>query len=186
VENEDPDYIQLIEEFKKTGQIPITWQWSARQFICAANILRRRHEATTDADQLWNILSPMLLLYGLALELLLKALLVAQGVDATSAGVLNQKLITHNLLTLWRLAALPVNDATGDLLKRLHWSIEAGKYPVGKKPKPDDPGLIWVALTNIDDVGRLLEVVEHELRTLQPKRIFEKVNLLELCVSSTF
>ncbi len=123
----------------------------------------------------------MLLLYGLALENLLKGLLVAQGVDATSTGTLNHQLKTHNVLKLWNWAKLPITHATEDLLKRLHWSIEAGKYPVGLHPNPDDPGLIWVALTNIDEVGGLLDTVEDELRRLQPKRMFEKVNLLEIC-----
>lgn len=179
---EDPDYVALIEEFKKTGQIPLIWQWTAREFVCAANIIRRRHEAATlPADQLWKLLGPMLLLYGLALENLLKGLLVAQGVDATSTGTLNHQLKTHNVLKLWNWAKLPITHATEDLLKRLHWSIEAGKYPVGLHPNPDDPGLIWVALTNIDEVGGLLDTVEDELRRLQPKRMFEKVNLLEIC-----
>ena len=98
---EDADYVELIDQFKKTGQLPLVWQWLSRDFLCAANILRSRAgkaSQISSSDSLWTLTGPMMLLYGLALENLLKGLLVAQGADATSTGELNQKLKTHNLL----------------------------------------------------------------------------------------
>ena len=103
------DYTGLIEEFKRTGQIPLVWQWSAREFVCAANILRAKCEdgdlfvpGVPSSNSLWKPYRAIRLLYGLALENLLKGLLVAQGVDATSTGKLNKKLQTHNLVSLWK------------------------------------------------------------------------------------
>ena len=55
------DYSPLIEEFKKAGQMPLLWQWTAREFVCSANILRRAAQDTdlfppggAKADHLWK------------------------------------------------------------------------------------------------------------------------------------
>ncbi len=185
---EEDDDTELIEEFKKTGQLPLVWQWTSREFVCAANILRDQHELrqkeparVPEAESLWKLIGPMMLLYGLALENVLKGLLVAQGVDATSTGELNRKLKTHNLLWLWKQADLPNNGAREEVLENLHWSIEAGKYPVGTKPDIDAPAPVWVALTNVDEILNLLHIAEDALRGVQPNRAFEKTNLLSLC-----
>src|SRR5258708_7532748 len=104
-----------------------------------------------------------MLLYGLALEILLKGLLVAQGLAATATGELNGRLKTHNVLHLWSEAGLLLDGQTEDLLRRLHWSIEAGKYPVGTKPDPNAPSPVWVALTSVKAIGSLLDTVEDAL-----------------------
>lgn len=176
---EELEYNELIEDFKKTGQFPLLWQWTAREFVCAANIIRAKREgrgtpALSSSDSLWELIGPMMLLYGLALENLLKGLLVARGVDATSTGELSQRLKTHNVLALWRQTDLPLDDQTEETLRHLHWSIEAGKYPVGTKPDADAPTPVWVALTSVDHIGHLLETVENALRREQPYRTFEK------------
>src|SRR5215831_6448474 len=139
--------------FKIRGQMPLAWQWSARQFVCAANILRARCEAgdlfapgAPSRNSLWKPHNVVRLLYGLALENLLKGLLVAQGTDATSTGRLNKILKTHDLASLWERAGLPVTDQTKDVLRNLRWSIETGKYPVGTAPNSSDPQPFWVAV----------------------------------------
>jgi hypothetical protein len=196
-EDLDPDYAELIEEFKRAGQMPMLWQWTARDLICAANALHARREATLNArleelkarkkprprgiDTRHSSINPIMLLYGLALENLLKALLVAQGVDATATGELNSKLKTHNLLNLWRESGLPVAEGNEDLLRRLHWAVETGKYPVGTKPNPKDPSPVWVALTSIGQVLKLLETAEDALRERRPKETLEKIDLATLC-----
>lgn len=187
--DEDPDYTELIEEYKRSGEFPLIWQWTARDMICAANVLHHKREAVQErraeaAPELrfHTTPAPVMLLYGLALEILLKGLLVAQGVSATSTGELNAKLKTHNLLHLWREAGLPVDGQSEDLLRRLHWSVETGKYPVGTKPDPKAPSAVWVALTSVASIGSLLETVEDALRARQPKGLFEGTQLLRLCV----
>lgn len=115
------------------------------------------------------------------MENLLKGLLIAQGVDATSTGELNQKLKTHNLLWLWKQTGLDATGAGEEVLTNLRWSIEAGKYPVGTKPDIDAPVPVWVALTNVSEIVNLLHIAEDALRGVQPMRAFEKADLLNLC-----
>jgi hypothetical protein len=184
----EPDYDPLIDEFKKSGQMPLLWQWTAREFVCSANILRNAAQNTSlfpdnkkNTDQLWKPKIAIWLLYGLALENLVKGLLVAQGIDATSTGKLNESLKTHDLVRLWRRAGLPVSDATDEILKNLHWSVEVGKYPVATKPEPDAPTPVWIALMNATAVVNLIEIAEDALRAKRPDWTFEKQSLLELC-----
>lgn len=186
VTESEPDYTELIDKFKRTGQIPLAWQWTARNLIGAANRLQRDRETTqaaapTKPDRWFDSRQAILLLYGVALENLLKALLVAQGVDATSTGRFNTKLQTHNVLSLWRQANLATDDAKEDLLHKLQWSIEAGKYPVGVKPDPK-PSPVWLALPSVKEIGDLLTTVEDALRDRLPNEVFEKTDLLNLCV----
>ena len=135
----------LISKYKKHGQIPLLWQWRAREFVCAANNLRgacddKTFFNATSANRHSKPHNAARLLYGLALEMLLKALLVAQGADATSSGKLNKRLKTHNLVELWSDAGLLLTPQTKDTLEILHWAIESGKYPVGTKPESNAPG----------------------------------------------
>lgn len=127
----DTDYTDVIEDFKRSGQFPLLWQLTARDFISAANHLRRTHEMTSvDADatsteaNAFTSKRPMLLLYGLGLENLLKGLLVSLGTDATSTGRLNNRLKTHDLLSLWREAGLALTSDAEEVLGHLHWSVE--------------------------------------------------------------
>jgi hypothetical protein len=155
--------------------MPLAWQWSARQFVCAANILRAQCEAkdlfepgAPGWNSLWKPHNVVRLLYGLALENLLKGLLVAQGTDATSTGKLNKILKTHDLVSLWTRANLPLTDQTKDTLRNLRWSIETGKYPVGTSPNSSDSQPFGVALTSIHKIAGLLQKVEDALRDRQP------------------
>jgi hypothetical protein len=138
-------------------------------------------ENNKNPDHLWKPKGAVWLLYGLALENLVKGLLVAQGVDATATGELNKSLRTHDLVKLWKRAGLPASDATDEILRNLHWSVEVGKYPVGTKPDPEGPTPFWVALMNVRAVVDLIEIAEDALRTKRPDWTFEKRNLLELC-----
>lgn len=181
----DTDYSDVIDDYKRTGELPLLWQWTARELVVAANHLRRRREQVSDDAvsndaSLFTSAQPMLLLYGLALENLLKGLLVAQGVDATATGRLNARLKTHDLLVLWKAAGLKVTADAEDVLRNLHWSIEPGKYPVGTKPDPNAPNPMFVALTSIEEIGRLLAVAEEALRARQRRQVLSEVDLLSL------
>lgn len=178
----------LIDEFKRAGQMPLLWQWTAREFICAGNILLRALEdpkwfdATESPDgAITKPVKAMWLLYGLALENLLKGVLVARGSDATKTGKLNKTLKNHDLVRLWRSAGLPESEATDELLKNLRWSIEPGKYPVGTRPDAQAPAPMWVSLMNARDVLRLVEQAEDALRTAGQHWALPKTNLANLC-----
>ena len=82
--SDEPDYEPLIDEFKKSGEMPLLWQWTAREFVCSANIRRSAAQNIRlfpdngkNGDHLWKPKSAVWLLYGLALENLVKGLLVA-------------------------------------------------------------------------------------------------------------
>jgi hypothetical protein len=174
-----------LAEFEEAAQ-PKFWQWSARDLICAANILRsqcnRPASISPIPEDLWKPHNGMRLLYGLALENLLKGLLIANGVKPILSGKLNPQLKTHNLVDLWRRARLPLDQNTNRILKILRWSVEVDKYPVGTKPDPDVPSAFWLAeMRNIEAVGRLLSAVEDALRVKEPVHSFEKADLLKLC-----
>jgi PhnB protein len=120
------------------------------------------------------------------LENLLKGLLVAQGVDATSTGKLNNELKTHNLVHLWKLAGLPLTNQEEEILKILQWAIETNKYPVGLRHDAITPNGFNVANTtaNVHRIVALIETVENALRET-PSEAFEKIDLLKICTEST-
>src|SRR6202035_234570 len=87
------------DEFEGRGQTPIFWQIQARSLLCAANVLAERAgtiasgraAAPTEVEDPAHLrLEPVFLLYGYALENLVKGLLVARGEDATWSGTLNK------------------------------------------------------------------------------------------------
>ncbi len=183
----EPDYTSLIDEYKHAGQLPLLWQWRAREYICAANVLRRVTDKTDlfalrDTKR-WKPHRTVRMLYGLALEIMLKGLLIAQGVDATSTGKLNQRLQTHNVLVLWKHAGLPLDPQTEQVLKILHWSIEAGKYPIGTKFDAFEPVPYLRASATVNQIMRLLETVEAALHATE--RVLDKTDLRKLCTDWT-
>lgn len=179
----------LLEDFEKSGQIPMLWQWRARECICAANILRATCEKSDlfasdskDPDRMWKPYNAIRLLYGLALENLLKALLVARGTPATLNGKLNQEIHSHDLVYLWKKAGLELTAQTEKVLKGLHWSVESGKYPIGTKPDDANARLRAVVNTiNVNGIIKLIEKVEDALREEQPLRAIDKTDLAQLC-----
>jgi hypothetical protein len=181
--DEDPS----IEHFKRVGQVPLAWQMVARELICAANILmarcRRVQGEPLDLERIHTTSGPATLLYGFAVENLIKGLLVAQGVDATSTGVLNAKLKSHDLPYLFREAKVPLGPMDERLLQQLRGIVEAGRYPVPVKviSDPMDPRGWTYLPCNVEHIGQLLELVEDELRTLLGDKILWKVSLLSLC-----
>jgi hypothetical protein len=107
---------------------------------------------------------PQLLLYGAAVENLLKALRVAQGVRAVQGRSLNPDLATHELRRYAAEAGLKPNKAESKVLRQLQDVVEAGKYPVAKKASrntaawsfdyPDDIAAIWALLQRLDEALR--------------------------------
>lgn len=175
---------EALEDFKRTGGTPLAWQIYSRELVCAANVLRGHREAIMEKgesvrfeDHLASSHMPVLYLYGLAVETMLKGLVIAQGLEATVGGKLNGKLKTHDLTKLWGDAKLPITDRQPDLLRRLEWCVRTGRYPIGLQPDIKAPALAWVALTNVHEVLELLETAEQALRDLLPNTILEKTNL---------
>jgi aryl-alcohol dehydrogenase-like predicted oxidoreductase len=109
-------------------------------------------------------IQPQLLLYGAAVENLLKAIRVAQGVPALTGRSLNGDLATHDLRRYAEEAGLKPDKTEARLLQQLQDVLEAGKYPVAKKPGrnalawsfdyPGDISAIWALLERVDAMLR--------------------------------
>jgi hypothetical protein len=132
------------DEFEGRGQTPIFWQVQARSLLCAGNVVRERANAldggrasspdeATDPPHLR--LMPIYVLYGYALENLIKGLLVARGEDATWSGTLDKGLRHHCFTELFRVAHVKTEPDEHRLLEDLRDAVESGKYPVGVRPQ---------------------------------------------------
>jgi len=186
----------LVEGFKAAGQMPVLWQTVARDLICAANVLMERKEAAwhqhrdiaaggkeMESSLFHASLALTMMLYGLALENLVKGLLVAQGVDATSTGKFNKKLKGHDLPRLFDDACVPMTPEDLRLLEQLYLTIESGKYPVGLKPARS-PLIVksgFVYPRDLHHIERLLQTLDRSLRDAQPDEALPEINLLALC-----
>lgn len=176
-----PQAIVDTEEFERAARLPILWQFTARQMIAAANLLAAR--PGSDAT-LYTTRTPILLLYGLAAENLVKAVLIMRGTQAVVAdrnrGIrLNPELKEHDLVELCRRAQIDVSADDKDALRTLSWIVQSGKYPVGTKPgqHPDEAQPQWFELTDLNRVLALLEVLESHLRTTNHAMVLERTNL---------
>ena len=127
------------DEFERKGQTPIFWQVQARSLLCAANVLRERAGEISDnrtaeppeaEDPPHLRLMPVFLLYGYALENLVKGLLVARGEDATWSGTLNKDLRSHSLTALFRVGQVRTTSEDRQILEDLRDAIESEKYPI--------------------------------------------------------
>ena len=153
--------------FLRRATQPIAWQEAALHMLASANYLLEAeigplpesfpgHWSWTSSGSV----QPKLLLYGAAVENLLKAIRVAQGVPAVTGSSLNGDLATHELKRYADEAGLNPGKAESQLLRQLQDVLEAGKYPVAKKPGrnvnawtfdyPKDISAIWALLDRLD------------------------------------
>jgi hypothetical protein len=174
-------------DFDKTARIAIIWQITARQLIVAGNLLREGHEAVREKVGFYASRMPILLLYGLAAENLVKGILVAKGiapVEADKKGVLklSEDIKGHNLEILFGKAGIGLSERDKGILNNLSWTVQAGKYPVGTKPAihPADPTPVWLELTDLRHVCQLLETLEDALRSTGEKWVLAKEDLAKL------
>lgn len=68
-------------EFQRAAQLPLMWQIAGRQLIVAANLLREGHDAAKATVSFYASKMPILLLYGLAAENLVKGAVRIPPVD---------------------------------------------------------------------------------------------------------
>jgi hypothetical protein len=186
---------ELLEAFQKVGQGPVYWQLIARELICAANTLFARYRTIEpvpskvswpppplDLNRFHTSGRPILFLYGLAVENLIKAILVAKGNDTTSTGLLNKKVKHHRLVQLFREASVVISKDTENLLNKLQWFVEAGKYPVGTKPGPEIDD--FLTSSNLEDIWHLLEELERILKERSQTFTLPRTDMKCLCTSS--
>jgi len=173
------------QDFERTARIPLIWQITARQLIASANRLRHGHEEAKQKISFYASRMPILLLFGLAAENLVKGVLVAQGTlpvvqDKKKGSLkLNHEIYGHNLESLCRKAGLTLDSTDQEVLNSLSWTVKAGKYPIGTKPAiaPDDPPPIWLELTNLNRACQILNRLEAALRATGQSWVLEEVDL---------
>lgn len=175
--------------FWRVVNTPLYWQSAARELICAANLLKRNH----DSSPRWGVydgtpsaavvlrdanttLRPIIVLYALAIENMVKAIIVASGQDPIGPkGRIEGWFATHDLASLTKRAKLKGLDA--DLLNHLTQFILSGKYPTGLE---DGFGLPYGAALTAAET--LLPILEHELGATNSKRDkLPKADLLKIC-----
>jgi hypothetical protein len=155
--------------FKDLAGNPRLWQETAHDLVCAANLLVEavrdidRHRSDTRACRpiVWRTL---MMLYGLAAENLIKAIIVAREPSLASEGVLPRSFTNHNLVKLARRAGLPVPHNQEHLLKRLQEFVECGKYPVGLHEGQGHSTWVSSEPTDSDNALQLLQYLEKELQ----------------------
>lgn len=165
---------QPVEEtpvipFKHLAGNPRAWQETAHDLICAANLL---NEAVQDCDRFRSntsdrrphIWRSLMMLYGLAAENLIKAIIVAKNPTLASKGSLPKGFTNHNLSELARQAGLPVSHSQEHLLKRLREFVECGKYPVGLCERQGRSTWVSFGPSDSSDALQLLEYLEEGLQ----------------------
>lgn len=180
------------KQYERTAKEPSSWQSSAYQCICAANVLYKRcsvfleHLISDDDDEddspyNYPDISIIMMLYGLALENLLKGLWVIQGLSATENGKLSRKIKTHNLQNLFQNVDITITLEERRWLIQLEKIIKSGKYPVGCEASKvnDDRG---GCEKHIDMTWTLIVRVDSALRAAEPDRTWEAIDLRSHCV----
>ena len=130
-----------------------------------------------------NVRRIVMMLFGLAAENLIKAIVVAKGSVITSEGAFPKWFKRHDLLALAERANLPVSHYQKHLLKRLQEFVKCGKYPVGLH---DGQGRsTWVSFESIDwnDALQLLSYLEGELERASGGYVVACPNLRGLRIS---
>ena len=124
-----------------------------------------------------------MLLYALAVENLLKSIIIARGEDPAPEGQLANWFKHHNLRTHAKRADLsfPIDS---DFLQKLRDFIECGKYPIGRDAKSGKGAKSLTLPDDINSVFDLLDSLEAELRDILPLKSLPETNLRAICTRS--
>lgn len=139
----DPDYQR--DQFEKKYHSWTSWVLSASGLIAGADAIREKMTdlLNQDAyDDSPNLMSSMFLLYGFAIECLLKGLYVKKGNKLTSNGKYNAPPNTksHDLVSLAQVAGFELTPDELDLLCKVSRQIKGvGRYPAGTAVEDEKP-----------------------------------------------
>jgi len=173
-------------DFNTLKSTAYAWQDEARVLICAGNILLDSYEGSSlvkklpfepNEAYLWR---PLMVLYALAVENLLKAIIIARGEDPAPNGELESWFKHHDLTRHAKRAKLSFTPKRG-LLETLREFIESGKYPIGKNPQSGTRTNHFIHPYYPETVFELLEKLEDDLRVVLPNKSFPKTELCNMC-----
>jgi hypothetical protein len=153
---------------------PQVWQEVARELSAAAKAVgdaeasrRAMERSEQSGPATWRT---AMMLFGLAAENMLKAIVAALNPTIGDGGILPRWFAIHDLVKLARIAGLPTAQGQDHFLRRLQAFIECGKYPVGLR---EGHGRVtWVSLEPGDtrDALNLLEYLEEHLERVSGAR----------------
>jgi len=126
------------QRFEKSGNSPISWFMSADHLLAAARVLRREYRSfnmdlsdNTEIPPEEKLLPSIFLLYGFALENLLKALFLKNGGVLVKDGRYCGK-NNHRLHTLAEKSAFSVSSTEKTVLQGLSKKlVSSARYPIG-------------------------------------------------------
>lgn len=161
------------EQFNTKGNSVAAWCLNAYPLLAGARVLNRNNtiEAHVNNDVLPDeacTLIPTFLLYGFALESLIKACLLKTGekliVNGNFTKIKGANM--HDLVALAKLAKLILSQEESDVLKKLSVQIVSfARYPTGKKFSNEGPikisgeRLVSPNLFNSGDIGVIEGIV---------------------------
>lgn len=181
--------------FWRLVNTPGYWQDAARDLVCAANLLKKDYRASprlgfarrgrlaAPAALRQRHTSPraIIVLYALAIENMLKAIIVATGQDPIGTdGRIQRWFANHKLDTLAQRAR--VTGLKKALLHQLTEFITAGKYPVGLEDGDGARAHGYFPDNVLAGIEEILPILEEQLVTVPCDRERRaKVDLLGLC-----
>jgi hypothetical protein len=150
---------------------PYAWQHVAREYILAANYLldwydvSRLTPAASDFEfSHHGNVAPVMVLYAIAAENLLKALRVAHEGSPVVDGELSKHFKHHKLASHAERARVTLSPDESDLLEHLTDLIEAGRYPVPVAEGEATRAWRFDFPRDVERVWLLLERLEADLR----------------------
>jgi hypothetical protein len=153
------------DRFAALARRPLEWHKTAATYIAAANYLfvADRLPPGTSVSTVGSNW-PVMLLYATAAENLLKAIRIAQGEPVVLKGTLAPYFSTHELVKYATDAGLLLRGGPRSLTVKLQHVLEAGKYPVAKRPGGSARAWTWENPRDIKAVWRLLQRFDTALR----------------------
>ena len=131
------------EQFELRALTPALWALNARRLKRTADLIFNAY--TSDCDKMVDGVSPSelqnlelagsaTLLYGLALENIIKAIIIDQDPNVVKDGKLRKWLGNgHDQILLIQMTSVSLDEQQKDLLRRMTAFVEwAGRYPIPK------------------------------------------------------
>lgn len=160
--------------FDKASHDPLAWRvhaisnraaadvlWKATSSGKLADVLAAGTQGTkidTTSDHWKGVERPAVMLFGFAVECLLKGLKLAKGYKSPKEGTLKgSELLTHDLIALADGEGIALDPAERVLLAELtRYVTDAGRYPVGKSCSDTPKGQGLASFTD-ETVGVLFD-----------------------------
>jgi len=156
-----------IDEFGAPGNKLWHWQKKADSLLTAARILRTH--AGRSREVRWGTLWPELMLWGCAVEALLKALRLKNAIESRDAeqllfrnGRLERQVRTHDLVCLAHAASFRLDHSQRKILEQLTRAVKhGGRYPLPTKDEAES--CYWYGPDGDDELDAIVSALKERL-----------------------